>query len=69
MNLNDFIRGYTNVASNELIEEMFNWFYNSESAKTENPNRITRNDLQKWVPVGIPLYNKIQEVKKGWWKK
>ena len=63
MNLSDFVRGYANAASNELIEEMFDWFYNSKSAKTENPNRITRKDLQKWVPVGTPLYNKIQQVK------
>ena len=63
MNLNDFIRGYTNAASDELIEEMFDWFYNSDSVKTENPNRITRKDLQKWVPVNTPLYNKIQKVK------
>ena len=63
MNLSDFIRGYANAASDELIEEMFDWFYNSNSVKTENPNRITRKDLQKWVPVGTPLYNKIQQVK------
>ena len=62
MNLSDFIRGYANAASDELIEEMFDWFYNSESVKTENPNRVTRKDLQKWVPVNTPLYNKYKKL-------
>jgi hypothetical protein len=45
MNLSDFVRGYANAASNELIEEMFDWFYNSKSAKTENPNLRTLRRL------------------------
>ena len=31
MNISDFVRGYANVATDELIEEMYDWFYNGKT--------------------------------------
>ena len=65
MNLSDFIRGYANASSDELIEEMFDWFYNSNSVKTENPNRITRKDYRSGcllVHHFIIKFNKLNSI-------
>ena len=64
MNLSDFCRCYTNAADHELVKEMLHWFREDTESKTVTANRDTRNDLQKWVPVGTHLYNKIEQVKR-----
>jgi len=34
-----------------------------DKIRVENPNRMTRSDLQKWIPIDSDLYKKIQVVK------
>ena len=64
MDLTEFVRGYSNIVSDELVEEMLTWFKSGEYSRIENPNRATRKDIQKWVPVDSDLYQKIGAVKK-----
>ena len=64
MDLTEFVRGYSNIVSDELVEEMLTWFKSGEYSRMENPNRATRKDIQKWVPINSDLYQKIGAVKK-----
>tara|TARA_Y100001958_G_C21165175_1_gene498179 strand:+ start:482 stop:1045 length:564 start_codon:yes stop_codon:yes gene_type:complete len=64
MKLSDFCRCYTNAADDNLVKDMLEWFESDDEAKTVTANRDTRKDLQKWVPVGTTLYNRIEQVKR-----
>ena len=64
MKLSDFCRCYTNAADDNLVKDMIEWFESDDEAKTVTANRDTRKDLQKWVPVGTTLYNRIEQVKR-----
>ena len=64
MDLTESVRGYSNIVSDELVEEMLTWFKSGEYSRMENPNRATRKDIQKWVPINSDLYQKIGAVKK-----
>ncbi len=64
MKLSDFCRIYNNAASDELVQEMLDWFESDKDSKTVSANRDTRKDLQKWVSIDSSLYNKIEIVKR-----
>ena len=61
MKLSDFCRCYTNAADDNLVKDMLEWFESDDEAQTVTANRDTRKDLQKWVPVGTTLYNRIEQ--------
>ena len=64
MRLIEFVKSYPGAVSDELCNEIVDWFENIKDVKTVKTDRQTRKDLQKWVPPLSDLYGKIEKIKR-----
>ena len=51
MTQRNFAKTYSNACSPDLCERLIEWHNTDREAKTESPDRNTRRDVQKWLPL------------------
>ena len=47
----NFIRSYDDVASSDLCNALIDWHDTNTDSKMDSPNRDSRRDVQKWLPL------------------
>ena len=63
MNQKSFVMMISNVCPLSLCEDLMTWHSTDTEARTESPNRETRRDVQKWLPLKTELGESLQKIK------
>ena len=63
MGQRNFVKIYSNACSSDLCERLIEWHNTDKEARTESPDRITRQDVQKWLPLESELGMELQKCK------
>ena len=50
-----FTKTYPDACSPDLCERLIEWHDTDKDARTESPDRNTRRDVQKWLPLDSEL--------------
>ena len=58
-----FTKTYPDACSSDLCERLIEWHDTDKDARTESPDRNTRRDVQKWLPLDSKLGRELQKCK------
>ena len=61
----NFIRSYDDVASSDLCNALIDWHDTNTDSKMDSPNRDSRRDVQKWLPLDSECWKPLQESKRN----
>ncbi len=63
--MSNFIRSYKDALPSDVCDKLIEWFETDEEARTEEPDRLTRKDKQKWLTFKDhgDLYHEVQKYK------
>ena len=61
----DFVRLYDDAVSFDLCNALIDWHDTSTDSKTDSPNRTSRRDVQKWLPLDSELWKPFQVSKRN----
>ena len=60
-----FTKTYPDACSSDLCERLIEWHDTDKEARTESPDRVTRRDVQKWLPLDSECWKPLQESKRN----
>ena len=63
MTQRNFTKTYPDACSSDLCERLIEWHNTDKEAKTESPDRNTRRDVQKLLPLESELGKELQKCK------
>ena len=63
MTRGNFVKLYPDSCSSDLCEKLIEWHNTDKEARTESPDRDTRRDVQKWLPLESELGKELQKCK------